>query len=413
MRQLLSFIVTALAIGGCAHVPPAGSDFAPGASKAPLQARVFPPYYGRISFSVNKPAYVALFEVAPGQGISLVYPLSGQPQRVQHEVTWQSLSFVPQRWLYTNASLSGPVGGPARYFYLIASERPLDIARLQRDAGSLRRTLDINRYAAIRPYDTMEDLAFMVVPRIEDDRWTTDVFADWGYDWGYGGSTLAFAPSSLYRSVICQSGQVRFASWWQITNPCTGRDPWYQQLAVYGIAPTAPYPGYPVYPGDPGNPVPPVPADSAKRTRVPAGGSGGMDGRTRLGPTEASALLAGPQRRRWDAAVSTAIKSAVTSRQAETGPLHRSRPLRSSGVAPQGRTRVSSPSEPGVRPSSTSGRESSAGGSPAAGSSAGGSSAGSSAGSSSAGRTRQSEPASAPASEPASAPASPGRTRTP
>ena len=225
MRQLLSMTMAALAIAGCAHAPPAGGEFSPAVAEAPLEARVFPPYYGSISFTLNKPAYVALFEVVPGQGISLVYPLSGQSQFVDREVTWQSLSFVPQRWMYTNASLAGPVGGPARYFYLVASERPLDIERMRDDAGSVRRTLGINRYSALRPYDTMEDLAFMVVPRIEDDRWTTDVFADWGYDWGYGGGTLAFGPASMYRSTVCQTGQVVFASWWRISDPCTGRDP--------------------------------------------------------------------------------------------------------------------------------------------------------------------------------------------
>lgn len=342
MRRLAFVVVLTSLLAGCASLPPSTVASVP--TDAPLEARIFPPFFGRVSFTTSRPAYVALFEIVPGQGMSLVYPAyGGQSRRVSAGTTWADLRFVPQRWMYSQTGFGSNVG-PARYFFLVASEAPLDLRRF-RGANGLRSYFGLTRFVASRPFDAMEDLAFAVVPRIDEDRWVTDVWADWGFDWGYGWAGSTFASSSLHRTTFCANGQVRFVSWWYIGNPCTGYQP--RQLSqltpgVFGIG---------------GSPFtitrrpPSAPVRERERSRTVATID---EGRTRL-------LREAARTRSWDAAVQSALKDNVVQRQEET---RRSRTVARGGTSggrssvdrvDHGRTRTTRSAEPRPTASTSTG----------------------------------------------------------
>src|SRR5512132_3188344 len=46
------------------------------AEGGPLEARLYSAVDQTVRFALNRPAYVAVFELVPGQGVSLVYPAS-------------------------------------------------------------------------------------------------------------------------------------------------------------------------------------------------------------------------------------------------------------------------------------------------------------------------------------------------
>ncbi len=204
-------------------------------SMVPLEASIFPPYYGQVPFRVNKPAHVALFEILPGRGVSLLYPTSGSGF-TQVAENWVPLQYSAQRWLYASNSLSdpgagqwsgfdygygmgyGPVGmrgmsrtSAPRYLFLVASEQPIEISQFQHNLASMRQFLGANQYSSYQPYNIMEKLAYAVVPYANDDLWVTDVFVDWGYDWGYGYTPGTSASSATWVTMRCADGSVGMA----------------------------------------------------------------------------------------------------------------------------------------------------------------------------------------------------------
>jgi hypothetical protein len=344
MRRLAFVVALTSLLAGCASLSP--GTLAPASVDAPLEARIFPPFFGRVSFTTNKPAYVALFEIVPGQGMSLVYPAyGGQSRRVAEGTTWADLRFVPQRWMYSQTGFGSSVG-PSRYFFLVASEAPLNLRRL-RGASGLRSYFGLTRFVASRPWDAMEELAFAVVPRIDEDRWVTDAWADWGFDWGYGWAGSAFASSSLHRTTYCANGQVRFVSWWYIGNPCTGFQPQYLSQLAPGVLGVGGWSSTIV------RRAPLAPAREEERSRAVATID---EGRTRL-------LREAARTRPWDAAARSALKESVVQRQEEarrsrTSP--RGATSGGQGGVDYGRTRSARGAEPRPTPSTSTGSSGSA-----------------------------------------------------
>ena len=280
-RALRTGLTALVAVAMAACAMPSQKLTASPDSATPLDVVIYPPYYGQLSIGLNKPAYLALFEILPGRGVSLLYPRSGSGYSAVKE-TWVPLAYSAQRWLYSSYDWSDPGAGqwsgfdarysmvPAaygyggrgynaralnqspRYFFVVASDEPIAIDQFQNDLASLRDYLGTAQYASLRPYDVMEKLAYALVPYTSDDRWVTDVFVDWGYDWGYGYSPATSAALSAYQPVLCSDGSVAFALYYAgygLVNglPCT---PWQQGQTQ----PTAPWlPGQPGQPGTPGD----------------------------------------------------------------------------------------------------------------------------------------------------------------
>jgi|GEM_PF-1427149 len=193
MRRLASLLLPVLALSACvgpAYGPRAGGRYDQRASERwydrddlPLAARITDRGGSDFSVDLNRPAYVAVFEILPGQGVGLLYPryeredayfpagLSSLDLRhAARDYNWYSGSMSAARY-----SRSEP-----RSYFLVASKRPLRISRFQRGGGgALRSVLGLSAYGAVDQQAVMNDLVGAIVPDQPAEDWTTDVFTVW------------------------------------------------------------------------------------------------------------------------------------------------------------------------------------------------------------------------------------------
>ncbi len=180
MRALLSCSALALTLSACA-LPGASSSYGyagPEARYQPLRARIVP--HGNLAVQLNRPAYVAVFEILPGRGVGLVYPTSGQGDSYRSSgflPLWRPNNFYQASYL---PDVSGYTAQAPRYFLLIASDQPLRVSQFARSPMALRSALGFQRFASWNPYSLMDDLAEAVLPAmVDDESWTSDVYVQW------------------------------------------------------------------------------------------------------------------------------------------------------------------------------------------------------------------------------------------
>lgn len=176
IHSLMLGLATVAALSGCLNAPAVehASPLAPPALRAwigyPIgSSRVFPMF-------VNREAHVALFEIVPGRGVSMVYPISGADMRAS-DAHYADLTVRYGRVFY----YSDPFGHSAyqpRYYYMVASVAPLNLTRLRASLGATRKVLGA-MYASYRPYDVIDRLTELTVPVQADEDWATDLLVDW------------------------------------------------------------------------------------------------------------------------------------------------------------------------------------------------------------------------------------------
>lgn len=199
MRNV-AVVVTALAVlSGCAMQPQPGR-IGGGGGGSSLRATILPPRTHavmtsaransatrplEVSFRVNRPAYVAVFEIVPGYGTRVVYPSVGYGTldgRVHGGLT--SSVRLDQRLLgdYRFAAAGGGRQSQPRVYFMIASERPLAVSRgdVMGYGGGLERSLGFRRVSSIDPYRTMESLLNYALPAdAPAGSWSTDMYVYW------------------------------------------------------------------------------------------------------------------------------------------------------------------------------------------------------------------------------------------
>ncbi len=164
MSRRLSTLLIPLALAGCATTPRASADDGLSASMHPAQRGV------RVTLS--EPAYVAIFEVLPGERVSLYYPAAeGDPARIAAGRTTLRRSVQPTR----SYAASYYRGWRAPLLFMVASRQPLDDALIRNMREELG-TLDSELFRSHDAGETMERLAALVVPAEQPEtEWETDV----------------------------------------------------------------------------------------------------------------------------------------------------------------------------------------------------------------------------------------------
>lgn len=174
MRSLLAAVLL-VSLSACALPQQRSRTFTP---YAPLEAYITSTAMGGPLFHVNRPAYVAMFYIAPGQGVSMLYPgfgsgsLTGRVFAGSHFAN----NRVNNAWQYvpTRASMNGP-----RYYFLIASDRPLNVQQFGSFGDGLSSRLGTS-FASFSAYSAMERIAELTLPVLADDgTWTTDMYVEW------------------------------------------------------------------------------------------------------------------------------------------------------------------------------------------------------------------------------------------
>lgn len=189
MNRRLSALLIPLALAGCATA-------SRGSAEEGLQARMYHNNYG-VRVTLSEPAHVAIFEVVPGERVSLYYPaVESDPSHIAAGRT--TLHPGGRR---ARAYPASNYGGQAPLLYMIASRQPLDdalIRDLQEGLGSLVG----DPFRSNNPAETMEYVASLVVPvDLPETEWTIDVLQRYP-----GGGQVAGAPGSAANRSICRSG---------------------------------------------------------------------------------------------------------------------------------------------------------------------------------------------------------------
>lgn len=120
---------------------------------------------GHLTVRVDRPAYVALFEIRRGFGVSLVHPVpgSGDVARVPAgELHVQAERGVVQRGLYASDPVPFKTVGPGDFF-LVASTEPLDLTPFAETSSRPGQELG-HLYTSRRTREVMVALARRVLP---------------------------------------------------------------------------------------------------------------------------------------------------------------------------------------------------------------------------------------------------------
>ena len=177
MRTPIYVLVAALFFGGCTHYHAAPASSTPSTvdrieapepeSVEPLELDVGRPSNGQLLLQTNRPAYVAIFEVIPNRGVTLIYPAAAHQQNMMVSgLTWVPLWWSPKRVTFTSD----------RYIYAVASEEPLQLSDETFVGGYFLRVLGARIFGAESPYSTMRAISRTVVPDVAAEAWAEDVY---------------------------------------------------------------------------------------------------------------------------------------------------------------------------------------------------------------------------------------------
>jgi hypothetical protein len=163
--------------------------------------------------NLNRPAYTAVFQIVPGEGVALLspgYALRGVTQAGHSRVVaphldsrarnlWRYDDFRHARYGFASGFRQGP-----RHLMVVASERPLELGRFERHPGLLRRALGTSRYTSYNSRRVVDDVLAAVVPQQLDESWDVDVVTVWPEE-----DVLRIPDGHLFR-VVCRDGSVRW-----------------------------------------------------------------------------------------------------------------------------------------------------------------------------------------------------------
>jgi hypothetical protein len=281
MRRLAVFLMPVLALAACTapgYGPyPSGGEYSSRADDRwydsedlALAARIVDRGAGNFAIDLNRPAYVAVFEILPGQGVGLMYP-SFETQDAFYPAGFSILPSTRVRnYDWFEAGYRGQLStNMPRFYFLVASKRPLRISRFQRSDGALRSVLGLSGYTSLSYQSVMGDLVNTIVPYQPSTDWTTDVFAVWP-DQGYNYYYTSYPRN--YTRFQCVNGTYEILPWELARFACGG------------------YRGGTVNNGGDGRVPPPrrdttqVTAPGKHRPEPPATGDGGGPGAVRRTP---------------------------------------------------------------------------------------------------------------------------------
>jgi hypothetical protein len=180
LARPISLLLSIVTLAACAGHAPRPSAAGPRDS-GPLAARLLPPDHRTLNFILSEPAYVTIFEIVPGRGVSVVYPAPfdvGASRALgagSHAVF--AVPYNVGRWFYSDTPVapSSPT-----FLYMIASREPLRIDEVLRNPAALRRTVGFVSFTQSNEQRTMDALDARFVPRaLDDDAWTSDWIALW------------------------------------------------------------------------------------------------------------------------------------------------------------------------------------------------------------------------------------------
>ena len=131
----------------------------------------------RLLMRTNQPAYLAVFEIVPNRGVTVVYPASPRQRQLALSGShWLNVSFDSERGDDEGTARDDRRRRSAHHVYAIASARPLRLTDAAFDDAGLRAMLGSRAYRATDPAVTMTALSRRFVATAVDEDWSDDVY---------------------------------------------------------------------------------------------------------------------------------------------------------------------------------------------------------------------------------------------
>lgn len=152
-------------------------------SDEPLQVRLYQPTAGALNYQLSEPAYVAIFAVTWGHGISLVFPY------YESQMYYPSHAGLNQQTVHGGSTALGYMAGAsnehrslfgyANAYYVIASKYPLPLEGMLRSPYLLRSLMGANLFRATNLAETWDALEAILVAELPARAWASDVYLNW------------------------------------------------------------------------------------------------------------------------------------------------------------------------------------------------------------------------------------------
>lgn len=134
----------------------------------PMEVSIVRADENRLLIQTSRQAYIAVFEIVPGRGVSLVYPASLRPRNVQQTgLTWVNVYWTMRPdYRFTSSD--------TRYIYAVASDTPLRLDDDDYDSRHLQRALG-SAYWSSNPNAAVRAIAREFVRTQPDEWWGEDM----------------------------------------------------------------------------------------------------------------------------------------------------------------------------------------------------------------------------------------------
>jgi hypothetical protein len=314
-----------LALGGCSQLPQ--PSLQPSRHAEPMAAQILPRSPGvGLRIHVDRPAYAALYQIIPGAGVSQVYPALGTGN-MEGRVIGGYTSMNPVRFANLEDYAPSPLlASSPRFYFLITSDRPLDIGRFGTFGVGLRRELGL-QFTGFNAYETMERIAEMTIPVPGDaESWSTDLYVEWPnvlFNTPVAGRTLVPLRCGNYRMYVPVDRVLEVDTWVCHPERIESNAPEAPQSPTDSAATARPRPRAPLPPRS--KPAPATPADQRAASKVVHErimASTQLDGSrddARARPRNRSALQRSPEGRTRDRVREEASSEARRSGRARSG----------------------------------------------------------------------------------------------
>lgn len=226
----LAFLTAAVPLAfGCAQPPVVATGPLP--VDAPLEVRLHAPAAGSLIYSVSEPAYVAVFAMTSGEGISLVFPYfaSQVHARSSAGLNVESARAAAGRYVTGSRVEHGFALPYADALFVIASKYPLPVEGMVRSPSLLRSLVGADIFHATHMSDMWDALETVLTEGLPEDAWDSDVYLNRRYPFI---SSAAWLPEEFLR--YCSDGR------WFYATSLTSHDQCARRTATF--ATTAPEP---------------------------------------------------------------------------------------------------------------------------------------------------------------------------
>ena len=134
----------------------------------PMEVSIVRADENRVLIQTSRQAYIAVFEIVPGRGVSLVYPASMRPRNVQQTgLTWVNVYWTMRPdYRFTSSD--------TRYIYAVASDTPLRLDDDDYDARHMQRALG-SAYWSSSPNAAVRAIAREFVRAQPEEWWGEDM----------------------------------------------------------------------------------------------------------------------------------------------------------------------------------------------------------------------------------------------